>query len=103
MTPVVSSSVMHSSDPAAGNKSMVRIRLVRCFGGFEEPREFDLGQIVVGKPRDGHLPDLDLTPDARVSRRHLRIFADGNQAFVEDSNSTYGTKLNDAEIKGTGI
>src|SRR5437870_1853710 len=81
---------------------MIRIRLTRCFGGFDEPREFDLGEIVVGKPRDGHMPDLDLSPDPGVSRRHLRIFADGDQAVVEDRNSTYGTRLNDRDIKGTG-
>ena len=45
---------------------------------------------------------LDLSPDQRVSRLHGRIWEEGGNCWVEDLNSSRGTLLNGAEIKGKG-
>jgi hypothetical protein len=37
-----------------------------------------------------------------VSRNHITIGAESGQYYIVDQNSTNGTKLNDAEIKGMG-
>ena len=37
-----------------------------------------------------------------ISRNHFRITRSGNEFYVEDLNSTRGTKLNGIEIKGKG-
>jgi pSer/pThr/pTyr-binding forkhead associated (FHA) protein len=49
------------------------------------------------------LPEVDLTaldPDGSVSRRHARIFKEGNQFFIEDLNSSNKTNIiRDEEAK----
>jgi class 3 adenylate cyclase len=45
---------------------------------------------------------LDLSADHRVSRLHGRIWEEDGSLWVEDLNSTRGTKLNGIEIKGKG-
>ena len=48
----------------------------------------------------GRHPDLvdEVVADASVSRRHLRIAAEGDQFYVEDLNSSNGTFLNDQRL-----
>ncbi|MFA0733244.1 MAG: hypothetical protein LKKZDAJK_001686 [Candidatus Fervidibacter sp.] len=68
--------------------------------GAELPLDFSKGEVLVGRadPVSRVFPDVDLTPhggyDAGVSRRHCRLFHQGEQFFVEDLGSTNGTKLN---------
>ena len=45
---------------------------------------------------------LDLSPDPKVSRLHGRIWYEGRSWWLEDLDSSHGTKLNDREIKGFG-
>ena len=50
--------------------------------------------ILIGRARAGQeTPDLDLAPDRTVSRRHARLFLDGDSWFLEDLGSTHGTLL----------
>ena len=48
----------------------------------------------------GRHPDLvdEIVADENVSRRHLRIAAEGDQFYVEDLNSSNGTFLNDQRL-----
>ena len=48
----------------------------------------------------GRHPDLvdEIVADASVSRRHLRIAAEGDQFYVEDLNSSNGTFLNEQRL-----
>lgn len=57
------------------------------------------GESLIGRmdPNRGIRPEVDLSkydPAARVSRRHARIIAHGNQYFIEDLGSANGTVLN---------
>ncbi|MGQ9710859.1 MAG: double zinc ribbon domain-containing protein [Anaerolineae bacterium] len=61
-------------------------------------------EILIGRedPVSNVFPDIDLTPyggdEGGVSRRHARIFAQGNQMFVEDLNSTNYTYVNQQKL-----
>ncbi len=61
-------------------------------------------EILIGRedPVSNIFPDIDLTPhggdEGGVSRRHARIFAQGNQIFIEDLNSTNYTYVNQQKL-----
>ncbi len=50
----------------------------------------------------GYYPDVDLTPyggiEQGVGRRHLRIFVQQGDIYIEDQNSTNGTYLHGARL-----
>jgi serine/threonine-protein kinase len=57
------------------------------------------GESLIGRmdPNRGIRPEVDLSkydPAARVSRRHAKIIAQGNQFFIEDLGSANGTFIN---------
>ncbi len=68
--------------------------------GVELPLDFSKNEVLLGRadPVSRVFPDVDLTPhggyEAGVSRRHCRLLRQGDQFFVEDLQSTNGTKLN---------
>ncbi len=74
--------------------------LVVVESGLELPLDFSKNEVLIGRadPVSRVFPDVDLTPhgghEAGVSRRHCRIFRQGDQFFVEDLQSTNGTRLN---------
>ncbi len=74
--------------------------LVIAETGTELPLDFSKGEVLIGRadPVSRVFPDVDLTPhggyEAGVSRKHCRIVKQGDQFFVEDLQSTNGTKLN---------
>jgi hypothetical protein len=47
-------------------------------------------------------PDVDLWPDARVSRSHARIWSEGGAWWIEDTSSRSGTLVDGQEIRGCG-
>ena len=61
-------------------------------------------EIFVGRedPVSGVFPEVDLTDhggdEGGVSRKHARIFAQGNQVFIEDLNSTNYTHVNQQKL-----
>jgi FHA domain len=66
-------------------------------GGLEQGERFDLiGGLSIGRSREA---DVQID-DRYASGIHARIFARGGRTFVEDLNSTNGTLLNDATLKG---
>jgi pSer/pThr/pTyr-binding forkhead associated (FHA) protein len=58
------------------------------------------GEIVFGRPDPNvdFFPDIDLTYEDQsrlaISRRHAKIYGDGNVHYVEDMGSTNGTRVN---------
>ena len=61
-------------------------------------------EVIIGRddPVSNLFPDIDLTDAGGdrlgVSRQHARIFFQGNQAFVEDRNSTNHTYVNGEKL-----
>ncbi|MFN8633024.1 MAG: FHA domain-containing protein [Chloroflexota bacterium] len=47
-------------------------------------------------------PDIDLSPDGRVSRSHARIWSGRGAWWIEDAASTSGTRVGGQEIRGSG-
>jgi FHA domain len=66
-------------------------------GGLSAGERFDLiGGLSIGRSKDS---DLQID-DRYASGLHARIFSREGRYFVEDMNSTNGTLLDDAELKG---
>jgi hypothetical protein len=72
--------------------------LVAARGGGLRPGErFDLiGGLSIGRSKEA---DVQID-DRYASGLHARIFSRDGRTYVEDMNSTNGTLLNDAELKG---
>jgi hypothetical protein len=73
----------------------------------ESGRQFRVSigsEVFLGREDAAHgiLPDLDLTPDGGlekgVSRRHAKIFSQGETFYIEDVGSANGTFLNDRRL-----
>lgn len=66
-------------------------------GGLERDQRFDLiGGLSIGRSKEA---DVQIT-DRYASSIHVRLFERGGRYFVEDMNSTNGTLLNGATLKG---
>jgi predicted component of type VI protein secretion system len=59
----------------------------------EKPFSISEEEVVIGRPGDKPI-HLDLSPDVRVSRPHVRLFYNLSTWWVEDLASKHGTKLN---------
>ncbi|MCS7223670.1 MAG: zinc ribbon domain-containing protein [Armatimonadetes bacterium] len=79
-------------------------RLVVVPTGQEIPLDLSKGQVLIGRTDQVSrvFPDVDLTPyggyDAGVSRRHCLITQTAGTFFVQDLDSTNGTKLNGSTL-----
>jgi hypothetical protein len=79
--------------PAAADSWLIAER----GGGLEQGERFDLiGGLSIGRSRDA---DVQIE-DRYASGVHARIFNREGRSYVEDMNSTNGTMLNDATLKG---
>ncbi len=66
-------------------------------GGLEQGEKFDLiGGLSIGRSKES---DVQIE-DRYSSGLHARIFSREGRYYVEDMNSTNGTLLNDAELRG---
>lgn len=87
--------------PLDGNDSGPAARLIITRGGTIG-KEFPLeqsGETQVGRwdPDGGAFPEVDLTqddPEAKISRKHARIYVQGGVYHVEDVGSLNGTYVN---------
>ena len=71
--------------------------IVERGGGLPAGERFDLiGGLSIGRSKDA---DVQID-DRYASGLHARIFSRDVRSYVEDMNSTNGTLLNDAELKG---
>jgi hypothetical protein len=79
--------------PAASDSWLIAER----GGGLEQGERFDLiGGLSIGRSREA---DVQIE-DRYASGVHARIFTREGRSYVEDMNSTNGTMLNDAILKG---
>jgi FHA domain len=79
--------------PPDGDSWLVAVR----GGGLREGERFDL----IGGLSIGRSGEADVRIDDRyASGLHARIFSRDGRTYVEDMNSTNGTLLNDATLKG---
>ena len=71
-----------------------------------KPFAIDKESVLIGRtdPHTGIFPEIDLTmhdPETKVSRRHARIYRQGEQFLIEDLGSVNGTIVN--SISGGSI
>ena len=78
------------------------IRLTCSYDGVERTTEIPKNEIVVGRPAENAQPDVDLSPDTNVSRRHARIWIDDGAYWIEDLGSKFGTQVDGQEINELG-
>lgn len=78
------------------------MRIAYSYQGTERALDFEATQVVIGRPKPGVKIDLDLTPDKAVSRPHARIWMEDGHCWIEDLNSTGGTRICGEEVKGKG-
>jgi adenylate cyclase len=78
------------------------MRIVCSYRGSQKVWEKPDPDLVIGRAEDGSGVILDLSPDQKVSRLHARIWREDGLYWIDDLESTRGTKLNDVEIKRKG-
>jgi eukaryotic-like serine/threonine-protein kinase len=103
---------MSGSAPGAGytgatGESRVTAQLVVLgTSDMVKPFTIDKASVLIGRtdPHTGIFPEVDLTmydPETKVSRRHARIYRQGEQFLIEDLGSVNGTIVN--SINGGSI
>ncbi|WP_376790029.1 FHA domain-containing protein [Thermoflexus sp.] len=93
-----------AESPSAGDVGPQRLVLQVLSSGrrvvLRPDQEVLVGRLDVGR---GIFPQVDLTPDGGleggVSRRHARIFFQGDRFYIEDLGSTNGTYLNGSRLE----
>src|SRR6185295_1226666 len=86
----------------AGGSSLGRITAQLLIVGTNDmvkPFTIDKESVLIGRtdPHTGIFPEIDLTmydPETKVSRKHARIYRQGEQFLVEDLGSVNGTVVN---------
>ena len=86
-------------DPSAAPASSV-FRITVTHLGRTDVREIAGEVVVIGRPKDGIAPELDLDPDKNVSRRHARIWREADRVCIEDIGSQRGTRVNQTLLTG---
>jgi len=51
-------------------------------------------EVLIGRKSSNNIPDLDLSPDKSVSRRHAKLWLDDGKYWIEDLDSTLGVAVN---------
>ena len=51
-------------------------------------------EALIGRKSSNNIPDLDLSPDKSVSRRHAKLWLDQGKYWIEDLDSTLGVTVN---------
>lgn len=76
------------------------MRIFYTFRGTRRTAAFPPGEILVGRLSGTIRPDLDLSTDINVSRRHARIWEDSGRVWIEDLGSRAGTFVNGQRSSG---
>jgi serine/threonine-protein kinase len=103
---------MTGSTPGAGYTGIARSARVTAqlvvlgTSDMVKPFTIDKESVLIGRtdPHTGIFPEIDLTmydPETKVSRRHARIYRQGEQFLIEDLGSVNGTIVN--SINGGSI
>lgn len=98
VSPAPDATGFHAAQPYAAAAHGVDAWLVaERGGGLEVDERFDLiGGLSIGRSKDA---DVRIE-DRYASSIHARVFERGGRFYVEDMNSTNGTLLNGATLKG---
>ena len=78
------------------------LHLTVTFDGEQREQTFYKAALVVGRAGGSCEPDLDLSADNTVSRRHARILSDAAGVWIEDLGSKFGSTINGQDIRGRG-
>jgi adenylate cyclase len=78
------------------------MRIVCSFHDAQKIWETPETEVIFGRSEEKASAILNLSPDQRVSRIHGRIWEEDGSYWIEDLNSSRGTRVNGAEIKGQG-
>ena len=81
-----------------GNAGSEMKIIVAYRGESPRPVVIEKAECVVGRKNPYKPPDLDLSPDDKVSRRHARLWVEGGACWVEDLGSRHGTLVNGVKI-----
>lgn len=79
------------------------MEIKHTYGGREVSITLNQSEIRIGRPDGVGYPDLDLSPDLRVSRRHARIWWENEAYWIEDLGSRFGTYLNGELVQNRQI
>src|SRR4051812_36299712 len=77
-------------------------RFVISFGGQEKVRSLQAREVIIGRASPEATPDIDLSSDTNVSRRHARLWQENGVYWIEDLGSRGGTLVNGIDIKAHG-
>lgn len=58
----------------------------------------DLAEAVVGRVSKTSEADVQIEGDASISRRQAKIWREGDDIWIEDLGSTWGTRVNGTEL-----
>jgi adenylate cyclase len=78
------------------------MRIACSYRGKQSVQQTSTADFMFGRAEEKFPIGLDLTPDQKVSRLHGRIWYENDVWWIEDRNSSRGTRVNDVEIKGLG-
>ena len=81
-------------------KSEYRLEFQLMSAGKRTALKIPRSEAFVGRVNDEHPIDVDISNEPTVSRVHARIWAEDGACWIEDLNSTHGTKVNDQFIEG---
>ena len=77
------------------------MRIIYSYKGSQGKVAFPPGEILLGRPATSSEPDLDLSPDRDVSRRHAVVREVDSTITIEDLGSQFGTFVNGRRIADT--
>ena len=85
------SRLTEGSDPRGDNPPL---EIAISGEGIENTMILDSGEFLIGRALEAEVH----LPDAAVSRRHARLFNEGESWFIEDLGSRHGTEIGGARI-----
>jgi pSer/pThr/pTyr-binding forkhead associated (FHA) protein len=74
------------------------IQILVSYGAKDILYTIEKDDVLIGRPSTEVAPDLDLSPDDKVSRKHARLWKAGNAYWIEDIGSKHGTLINGVKI-----
>ena len=75
------------------------MRITCTYRGKQIVKENSEADFMFGRAEEKFPLGLDLTPDVKVSRLHGRIWFENDAWWIEDRNSSRGTRLNDRNLR----
>lgn len=76
------------------SKFASKITLTTYYKNHVHTHELPRREVYIGRPNNRQPIDLDLSPDTSVSRVHARVWIEGENLWIEDLDSSYGSSVN---------